>query len=91
MAESRIEEDLGRGMVEFIGVHRAKNTDIVDDTGQMRNHLRQFGTTLSVSGERETRAEHSGIGADKGVSLVANNRRRQRLALQFFQQGLVVE
>ena len=65
--------------------------DVVDDLGQVRQHLRELGAALAVPGELEPRPEHGRVGADERIALTADDRGRQRLAFEPGQRGLVVE
>jgi hypothetical protein len=78
-------------VVELVGLHRAKDADVIDDAGQMRQNLRNFRARFSVFGKLVARSHHGGIGADKGVALALGDRGRQGLALVLDQVRLVVE
>ena len=78
-------------MVELVGVDRLDEADVIDHVRQVRQHLRQFRSALSVFGELEARPEDGGVGADEGVALAADDRGRQRLAFELRQLRLVIE
>ena len=91
LREAGIEEDLGRGVVELVGAHRAHQADVVHDFGQMRQHFGDLGARLAVAGELEAGAHHGRIGPDEGIALTPDDRRRQGATLEFGQLGLGVE
>ena len=78
-------------VVELVGVARADQADVVDDFRQMRQGLGEFEAALAVAGELELRPQHGGVGADEGVALTADDRRRERLAFHLGELRLVVE
>ena len=71
--------------------HRLDEADVVDDLRQVRQHLGQLRAALAVLRELEPRPEHGRVGADEGVALAADDRRRERLAFELRQLRLVVE
>ena len=91
LRETRVQEDLGRRMVELVGVHRLDDGDLVDHLGQVRQHLRELGAALAVPGELEPRTEHGRVGPDKRIALTADDRGRERFAFELGQRGLGVE
>jgi len=60
-----VHEDLGRGVVERVGVQRFDDGDVVRHLRQVRQQLRQFGPALPVFGKLEFRPEERGIRVDE--------------------------
>src|SRR5213076_918362 len=89
--EAGVEEELGRRVVELIGLHRLHQRDLVDDLREVGKRLAEFRAALPIARKLEARPEHRGIRTDKRVALPADDGRRQRLAFEFRELGLVIE
>jgi hypothetical protein len=78
-------------VVELRRAARLHDGDVVGDGSDVRDHLRKLGAGLAVARELIAGAEHGGVGPDERVALSVDDGRRQRLAFELGQLGLVVE
>ena len=78
-------------MIELRRAAGLHDGDVVGDRSDVRDHLREFGAGLAVAGELIARSQHGGVGTDERVALAVDDRRREGLAFQLGQLGLVVE
>ena len=79
-------------MVELIGVHRADQADVVDDLAEVRQDVGDLAPrSRPCAAKRNRGPEHGRVGTDERVTLPADDRRRNRLALEFGQLRLVIE
>ena len=91
LGKTGIEKNLPGRVIELIRVHRPDDGDVIDDLGQVRQFVGQLRAGLAVSRKAKPRPQHGGIALDKGVTLIADHRGRQRFALELFQLGLVIK
>ena len=78
-------------MVELVGVHRADQAHVVDDLAEVRQDVGDLDARFPAADEAEPRPEHGRIRTNEGVSLAADDRRRDRFAFELGQLGLVIE
>ena len=86
-----IKQYLSRRMIKLIRVDGFNQRDVIGHPGQMRQHLAEFHPALTMTRKLELRSHDIGVGPDKSISLTANDRRRQRLAVVLHQRRLVVK
>ena len=90
-ASAGVHQDLRRGVIERIAVHRLDDGDVVGHVGEVRQQLGQFRAALAVPGELELRAEQLGVGVDERGAIALEQIGRRQLAVPFGQFRLVVE
>ena len=91
LAESRLEKQLRRRVVELVRLHRPHDAQLIRHRGGERQHLRDFRARLTVALELEPGPQHRRVRTDEGVPLARDHRRGQRFTLHLRQFGLVVE
>jgi hypothetical protein len=84
-------EDLRRGVVERVGVHRPHDRDVVDHRAEVREQLAEFGAGLAVLLELELRAEQLAVRVDERGPVVLEQLRRRQGAVELGELRLVVE
>src|SRR5262249_19534685 len=62
-----VNEDFGWGMIEDVRCHRADDRQIIDDTRQMWQQIRDVGTALAMTREAARRPQQFGPFLGKGV------------------------
>ena len=88
---ARVQEELGGGVVELVGLHRLDHGEVVDHPRQVLPDLAQLRAGLAVAGELERRAQHVGHARDEGEPLPLEQLVGAGLAVVLAERGLVVE
>ena len=78
-------------MVELVGLHGLDQADVVRDAADVRQHLAEFRAALPVFFELKPRGHDRRVRADERVTLSADDRGGQGLAIELGQLGLAVE
>ena len=78
-------------MVEMVGVDGFDDGDVIHHFGEVGQLVGEFGTGLSVFGERKPWTENGGIGLNEGVTLTFDDGGRNGFAFEFLELGLVIE
>ena len=85
------EQQLGRGVVELVGVHRVDEAQLVGHVGQVRHGVGEPDARLAVLGELPPRAQQLGRAGGEGEALALGELVGARLAVALDQLRLVVE
>ena len=88
---ARVEEQLGRRMIELVGVHRLDDGDLVDRAAQVGQELADHRAALTALLKLVWRAQKLGMPFDEGEPLVLEQLVRAGLHVMLDQLGLEVE
>ena len=86
-----LHEQLGRGVVELVGMHRFEESELVGYPGEVGQVVGYPGTALAVLLEFALAAQHLRHPADESEFFPFQQGLRTGLPVQLFQFGLVVE
>ncbi len=86
-----MEEELGGGVVELVGVHGADDAEVIGDGGEVGEHFGDFGLVFSVFVEVVEWAEEFGGAFDEGEGFAGEEFFGAVFEVVFFEFGFVVE
>ena len=90
-AAAGVDEQLGRRVIEQVGVDRFDDRDLIDDACQMRHDFGKLRPALAMTGKLEPWPEHRRIGLNERVTLAFDDRRWNRFAFQLRKLRFVIE
>ena len=86
-----VEEDLGGGVIELVGVYGFDDSEVVDDAAEIGEHLGEFGSGLAMLFEFEGGGHHGGVLIDEGVALSFEDGFGHAAAVVFGEERFVIE
>ena len=91
LLRTRVHEDLRRGMIEGVRVHRSHDGDIIGHLGQMRHELGNLLTRLAVSSKAKLGPQQFGVRTNEGRPIPLEQFSRGKFSIPLRQLRLVVE
>lgn len=85
------EHQIGRSVIELVGVHRADDRQFIGNPGDVRQQLADPGSSLAVLRELMGRPQHFRVPLDEREFLVLEQFIRAGLHVELYELGLVVE